>query len=82
MIKVLRTKLMGLARWKQHIQGFGDDGVFRTNILRDIRKISPLTVIGEVPYNPDAYRENRMNAYLTLPNDVSHPSMFFTNCRM
>ena len=62
---------------RQKINAVTCVGLYRTNILCGIHKIDPMHVIGELNLPPGAFRENRMNAYLTLTNDVSDSFLAF-----
>ena len=48
-------------------------GVYRTNVLRGIYKMDPMQTIAEVNVQPEHYREDRMNAWVTLPTDAHCP---------
>ena len=51
-------------------------GVSRTNVLRGIYKMDPMQAIAEVNVQPHQYREDRMNAYVSLPTNVRLPFGF------
>ena len=51
-------------------------GVYRANVLRGIFKMDPMQAIAEVNVQPHQYREDRMNAYVSLPTNVRLPFGF------